>query len=107
MALAKGLNPDRVKCHLAVTEESEDQNLEVIKRFGSLGLKAHKIQMNGRFDLHAIAKLKTLIQNERIDGLHPHGYKSEILGLIDARLTKVKEVATPHGFENVKLNFMK
>ena len=35
LALAKNLNPEKVDCQLAVTEESEDQNLEVFKRFES------------------------------------------------------------------------
>jgi glycosyltransferase involved in cell wall biosynthesis len=102
LALAKSLDPTRVRCSLAVTEESAEQDLTLFDRYMKLGLDAHKISMNGRFDLRSVARLKSLMQDEQIDVLHTHGYKSDILGLVSARLAGVKTVATPHGFENVR-----
>ncbi len=101
LALAKHLDPQEVGCRLAVSHESPSQNLELFEKFAELGLSADKIRMRGRFDLRAIAKLKSLLQQERIDVLHTHGYKSDILGLLAARMAGVRVVATPHGFENV------
>ena len=100
LALAKSLDPERVTCQLAITRESEDQNIEVFKRFRELGLSAHQVRMSGRFDLRAVFKLARLLKQEKIDIIHTHGYKSDILGVLAARLAKVKIVATPHGFEN-------
>ncbi|MBV1922354.1 MAG: glycosyltransferase, partial [Pseudomonadales bacterium] len=39
---------------------------------------------------------------ENIHIIHSHGYKSDILGLIAARLTGIKAMSTPHGFENAE-----
>lgn len=102
LALAKNLDPTSVNCQLAVTRESADQDLEIFKRYQTLGLAGHLIPMKGRFDPGVILKLTKLIQKNQIDIIHTHGYKSDILGLIAAKTAGVKSVATPHGFENVK-----
>jgi glycosyltransferase involved in cell wall biosynthesis len=108
LALAKNLDPNRIQCHLAVTHESEAQNLELATRYQNLGLESHQLRMRGRFDPTAIISLCQLIRNKKIDVLHTHGYKSDIIGLTAARLMGIKCVATPHGFENApnrKLQF--
>ena len=101
LALAKYLDPREVTCRLAVSHESPSQNLELFERYQELGLSAHKIRMSGRFDFRGISRLRALMQHEKIDVLHTHGYKSDILGLLATRMTDVKVLATPHGFENV------
>jgi len=100
LALAKHLDPQRFRCQLAVTRESNGQNLELYNRFISLGLNAHQIPMKGRFDPRVIRKLCQLIKQKQIEIIHTHGYKSDILGIIAARLTGIKAIGTPHGFEN-------
>lgn len=102
LALAKHLNPDKVNCQLAVSHESGTQDLQLLERFSELGLDAHQIRMSGRFDPRAVTKLVRLMQRECIDVLHTHGYKSDILGLLAARMAGVRVLATPHGLENVK-----
>ena len=102
LALAKNFDRKQINCHLAVTHESPDQNIAIYHRFQSLGLPAHKITMQGRFDPAGINRLAKLIKAEKIDILHTHGYKSDLLGIIAARLAGIKIIATPHGFENAK-----
>lgn len=102
LALAKNLDPISVNCQLAITRESEGQNIEIYNRFQSLGFDAQQIKMRGRFDPRVIYKLSRLINEEKIDIIHTHGYKSDILGLAAAKLAGIKAIATPHGFENSK-----
>lgn len=102
LALAKNLDPISVNCQLAITRESEGQNIEIYNRFQSLGFDAQQIKMRGRFDPRVIYKLSRLIKEEKIDIIHTHGYKSDILGLAAAKLAGIKAIATPHGFENSK-----
>jgi len=54
--------------------------------------------MRSRFDFKVIARLCAIIKDRKIDVIHTHGYKSDILGLIAARKMGIKCVATPHGF---------
>ncbi len=100
LALAKNLNPEEVHCRLAITLESQDQNLELFHRFQALNLPADRFEMKGRFDVKVIGQLCRFIQDEKIDIIHTHGYKSDILGLIAAKKTGIKSISTPHGFEN-------
>ena len=102
LALARHLHSHKVHCQLAVTRESTNHPLEIVPRFRALNLTAHELAMKGKFDPRVIFSLARLIQKERVDIIHTHGYKSDILGLMAARLARVKAVATPHGFENVK-----
>ncbi len=100
LALARHFDSDKINCQLAITRETLDQNIEIVDRYTKLGLTCHQIKMNGRFDPRAILRLSRLIGKEKIDIVHTHGYKSDILGLIAARIRGVKTVSTPHGFEN-------
>jgi len=70
--------------------------------FNALGLTSHQVEMNGRFDLRAIRSLVKLIKSNDIDILHSHGYKSDILGVIAAKIAGIRCISTPHGFEKTK-----
>lgn len=106
LALSKHL-PDSVSSELVVTLEPGTEELELVKQFKAIG-KTHHIPMQGRFDLRAVSKLADLIQEQDIDIIHTHGYKSDILGVMAARKAGIPCVVTPHGFENaadLKLRF--
>jgi glycosyltransferase involved in cell wall biosynthesis len=102
LALARYLDPQFIRCCLAVSYETDDPDLEISDRFQNLGLQSHKIAMRGRFDPRAISRLARLIKDQKIDIIHTHGYKSDIIGLMAARWTGIKSLSTPHGFENAR-----
>lgn len=102
LALMKHLDQRTVDCQLAITRESARQNIEICHRAHSLEFKSHQIRMSSRFDPTVIPKLVALIKREKVNIIHTHGYKSDLLGLIAARTAGIKAIATPHGFENVK-----
>ncbi len=101
LALVNNSDPEQVIHELAVTQESENQNLEIVKQFPEK-LEAHEIPMSGRFDRSVIKKLAALIKQQQIDIIHTHGYKSDIIGLLAAKKAGIKCVATPHGFGTSK-----
>ncbi|MCP5018241.1 MAG: glycosyltransferase family 4 protein [Ketobacter sp.] len=100
LTLAKNLDPAKVQCDLAVTVEPNLQELELENQYRLLVGKTHKIEMSGRFDIGVIRRLCNVIRSEGYQIIHTHGYKSDILGLIAARLTGIRALSTPHGFEN-------
>ena len=98
LALANGLDPERSVCHLAVTDESPDQDLEILKHYPTSAGTCFRLAMRGAFDPRVITDLARLLKKERIDVIHTHGYKSDLIGLLAARLGGAKIVSTPHGF---------
>ncbi len=88
-----------VEHHLAITDEPGASD-EVLKRCGLPESQQHRIAMSSKFDLRAVYRLVKLIRDHKIDIIHTHGYKSDILGIIAAKWAGVASVCTPHGFEN-------
>jgi len=102
LALAKHLDPNKIRCDLVVTAESDNQDLEISRHYRTLGLDAYEITMGNKFDIAAISKLAELIREKQIDIIHTHGYKSDIIGVLAARKAGIPCVVTPHGFENAE-----
>ncbi|PCI06385.1 MAG: glycosyltransferase, partial [Gammaproteobacteria bacterium] len=97
LALNNNLNPEKVRSDLVVTTENGRQP-EILAHFKAGECQAFDIEMNARFSLSAIRSLVKLIKQRDIDIIHTHGYKSDIMGLIAARLAGIKAISTPHGF---------
>ena len=102
LALAKHLDADKFCCDLAVTMEPGQTDLELVSEYQKLGLSCHIVSMKNKFDYSAVNRLAKLIEDEKIDIIHTHGYKSDIIGILAARKAGIKSVSTPHGFENAK-----
>lgn len=97
LALNNNLDPAKIRSDLVVTIENGMQP-EIMKYFKEGECQAFEIKMKFRLSLSGIRELVKLIKQRDIDIIHTHGYKSDILGLIAARLCGIKAVTTPHGF---------
>ena len=98
LALANNIKDEGVRCDLAVTNESESQDFEIINQYPTHIGQTFKLPMKGRFDLSVVSGLCKLIKKRDIHIIHTHGYKSDIIGLLVAKKCKIKCVSTPHGF---------
>ncbi len=98
LALANNLDHQSVVCDLAVTRESESQDLTLAEVFPEQAGEVHYLDMKGRFDFSVVRKLAEVIKSRRIDIIHTHGYKSDILGLLAAKHAGILCLSTPHGF---------
>ena len=99
LALSRNLNSDLVQCSLATPSEP-GEGTDFHQLFRENGLVSYKCRMRSRFDPLVILGICNVIKRERIQIVHSHGYKSDILALLAAKLQGVRTVATPHGFEN-------
>ena len=97
LALNNNLDPDLVKSEITLTLESSRQ-LGVIDEFRKSNQIVNVLEMRSRFSFSAIRDLCQLIKERETDIIHTHGYKSDILGLIAAKITGIKAISTPHGF---------
>lgn len=102
LALVNNSDHNRVRHHLAVTREWETHDLELTRRYSEFDLPVHELRLKGRFDIRVVRLLLGLIRENRIDIIHTHGYKSDLLGVLAARLAGIVSVSTPHGFENTR-----
>jgi glycosyltransferase involved in cell wall biosynthesis len=98
LALANNINTDRVVCDLAVSKESPGQDLSVATHYPKSAGEVHYLSMSNRFDLRVVQRLVKLIKSRKIEVIHTHGYKSDILGLLAAKICRIRCVSTPHGF---------
>lgn len=63
------------------------------------GIKLLKIMLSGYFGLPGqIMETLNIIRKLDIHVIHSHGYRSDIVGLIASRLTRVPIVSTVHGW---------
>lgn len=97
LALNNNLDPDKVRSDLVVTTENGQQP-EILNHFNEGECQAFDIEMTSRFSLAAISELVKLIKERNIEIIHTHGYKSDIMGVIAARMAGIKVISTPHGF---------
>ena len=102
LALAKHIDPAKIRCDLAVTMEPGQAPLELVNEYKKLDLPCHIVDMKSKFDLSAVTKMAALIKQQNIHIVHTHGYKSDIIGVLAARKAGIPCVVTPHGFENAK-----
>ncbi len=102
LALARNLDKSKTSCDLAVTMESSKQNMEIVRQFPTSAGKCFEIPLKGRFDLTSVRHLSRILSERKIDVIHTHGYKSDLLGLLAARIAGVRCVSTPHGFGEPK-----
>ena len=65
----------------------------------SCGIKGRLLEARHDLDLAAMTRsLCALIRNEKIQVLHTHGYKSDIIGFLAARRCGIPIISTPHGW---------
>ena len=100
LALASHLTDQNVVCDLAVTMEPGQGQLELVERYTAEMGRTFELPMKHRFDWTVVGKLRHLLQQEKYDIIHTHGYKSDILGVLAAKRAKAFSISTPHGFEN-------
>lgn len=98
LALANNMDRPGITCDLAVTKESDTQDLTLAEVYPSDAGQVHYLEMTGRFDLRALKRLCQVIRERNIHVIHTHGYKSDILGFFAAKRTGIVCVSTPHGF---------
>lgn len=97
LALNNNFDTEKIRSYLAVTKEANSE-LEIVNHFTSNEGRAFEIEVKSRFSLTALTSLRRIIKENNIDIIHTHGYKSDILGLVAAKMTGIKIIATPHGY---------
>lgn len=102
LALAKNADSQLVDCQLGVTSENSSEKIELLDRYQELQLKTFRLEMKSRFDVGVISKIRELVRAQKIDIVHGHGYKSDVLAVLGTIGLNAKVISTPHGYTKVK-----
>jgi len=78
--------------------DSRDTTFGIAERAARLGIDYVEIQERGSFDRSIWPALRTLVRERRIDVVHAHDYKTDLLALLLARVEGTIPLATAHGW---------
>lgn len=98
LALVRHLDPRRVFSVVGTIKDAPGPEPALCRRAQDLDIPTCVIEAHGRLNLRAIGELVNYIRRHRIDILHTHGYKGDIVGLCAARIAGCRIISTPHGW---------
>lgn len=107
LALARYCDRNEVEHSIITIKDSPAARIDLVDKAEEMGFHTDLVEARGPYDPGTIIRTAALIRQHNIDILHTHGYKSDIIGYLAAKLARVPVISTPHGSElsgNRKLN---
>jgi glycosyltransferase involved in cell wall biosynthesis len=102
--LANELKRSEHECVLGVFENTQNPNTEVARRAQESGLRTALIPCRGQVDRQAVQAIRSLVQDEKVDLVHTHGYKADMYGYLATRRLGLPLVATCHSWVGQSLS---
>ncbi len=88
---------DNTASYVGALYNAHSPHLEVIDEAKKLGVGTVVFDSRGRIDLGTVFQIRRFLREHRIDILHSHGYKSDIIGFLAVLLwRRTRWVATNH-----------
>lgn len=98
LALLKHI--DRTRYPSIVIPLIDEDSFPLADMLNQYGIEFHTIRISGKYSFRKAKEIADLVEKKRIDILHTHDYKSDILGLVTKSKLSVKVISTPHGWSN-------
>lgn len=98
LALVKHLDAIKIESYVCVIKDSLDLECLLVREAEALGVNTCVFESYGRANFKAVMLLKSYIKKEKIDILHTHYYKTDLIGLLATMGTNCKIISTPHGW---------
>ena len=98
LALVRHLDPSKVTSIVGSVKDTPDLEVPLCREAKRLGFQTKVFDSPGKVNFSAVAALCRYLKKEKVDILHTHGYKQDMIGLLAARLTGCRIVSTPHGW---------
>ena len=98
LALMRALEPGRVRSTLINLVDKTSEESDVVKAAVQRQLAAFDLYTAGRFNPWVSVRLARWAKKHDADIIHCHGFKSDMVGLLSARLGGNKVITTPHGW---------
>lgn len=100
LALVKHLPATEIESIVGAIKDAPGGFPPLCEHAASMGLRTAVFEAHGKLSLAAIGQMKKFIRENRIDILHTHGYKTDVLGRPAVLGTACKVVSTPHGWSS-------
>jgi glycosyltransferase involved in cell wall biosynthesis len=91
-------DPARVAVTVCYIRDARDQIFSIGDRARALGVDYVEPVERGSFDLRIVSELTSLVASRRIDIVHAHDYKTDVLAWYVARKTGATTLSTAHGW---------
>ncbi|WP_224957138.1 glycosyltransferase [Geomonas subterranea] len=98
LALVRSLPPDRFDVWVGAVKDHPRDPVPLCEQAHSLGFKTVVFESRGRFSPSSLGQVRRFMQRNRIDIVHTHGYKTDLIGVIASLGTGCRVVSTPHGW---------
>jgi len=98
LALMRALDPARVHCTLVNLVDDASGESQVVAAARSRGLHAFDFNTGGKFNPFSALRLARRARAQGTHIIQGHGFKSDMVGLLTARLAGCKAMTTPHGW---------
>jgi glycosyltransferase involved in cell wall biosynthesis len=99
LSLVRYLDPAKVMSVVGVIKDVPGSATPpLVMEAEALGLETLLIDAPGRINLAGVRELRQYILANKIDILHTHWYKTDMVGFLATRGTDCKIISTPHGW---------
>jgi len=98
LALMRAIDADAVRSTIVNLVDDAAVESEVVAAAHSRGLAAFDFPTGGKFNPFAALRLARLARAQKVQVIQGHGFKSDLIGLLTARLAGCKAMTTPHGW---------
>jgi len=99
LALIRHLPTESVESIVGVIEDAPRHTEADLCRYAAkIGFETVQFRSHGKLSLSAIGQIRRFVRENKIDILHTHGYKTDIIGLLATRGTECMNLSTPHGW---------
>ena len=98
ISLISHLDSGRIESIVGAVNDGDYDDVPLCRMAQSRGFESVVIRGHGRVNLTAVRELRRYIVANRIDILHTHFYKADLIGLLAARGTDCLVMTTPHGW---------
>lgn len=89
-------NKTGLDSYIGAIYNQHNPHIEIIDEAKNMSLKTVLFNSKGQLDIRTVFAIKHFLNTNNIDVIHTHNYKSDILGILAAKLANIKCVATNH-----------
>ncbi len=95
----RAIDREKFRLHLGVFGAPADRGSSpFFNAAKALDVPIHEISASGPYDLGQIWRLRKLVEDQRIDIVHPHETSSDVITYAMSKLSRVPIVTTAHGW---------